>query len=107
MRTISSVGLLEALDQPFHDLNPAGLKLVDSRQDVRLGPGEGGQVADQVRVKSPDATPQPDDGGERPDRIRQADCREQLIESGSGQQICRYSIEQAGDGSEVPVDRRA
>jgi hypothetical protein len=27
--------VLESLDQPFHDLNPAGLKLVDNRQDIQ------------------------------------------------------------------------
>jgi hypothetical protein len=79
----------------FHDLHPAGLKLVDDRQGVGLGPGQGKQVADQVRVKSPDATPEPANLGQRSDRIRQADGGEQLIESGPGQKICGHGIEEA------------
>jgi hypothetical protein len=35
------VGVTETLDQVFHDLYPAGLKLVDYRQSVCLGAGQG------------------------------------------------------------------
>ena len=70
----------------FHDLHQADLKLVDYRQGVSLDAGQGKQIADQVRVNSPDATPEPGDLGQRSGRLRQADGCEQLIESGSGQQ---------------------
>jgi len=59
---------------------PGGFQLIDDRHGVGLGTGQGRQVADLVRVTSPDATPEPGDVGQRGGRLGQADGCEQLIE---------------------------